>query len=458
MSETVLTSINPTTGEEFARFDVHSPAEVERALADSVAAQAGWATTPIADRAAVMRTVAAELRARSVDLAALMADEVGKPTGDGAAEVEKSAWVCEYYADEAAAMLADTPRPSTLSGAWTVHRPLGTVLAVMPWNFPHWQVFRFAAPALMAGNAALLKHAANVCGSALEIEAIFSAAGLPGGLFRTLLLPTDRVADVIADDRVAAVTLTGSEAAGRAVAEVAGRHLKPTVLELGGSDPYVVLADADVAAAARVCAESRLTNAGQSCIAAKRFIVVAEVYDEFRAHFLTAMGTAVMGDPHDAATTLGPQSRFDLRDALHDQVERSVAAGATIVTGGEIPDRPGAFYPPTVLEGVEPGNPAFVEELFGPVAPLIRARDEDHAIELANDTTFGLGGAVFTTDIARGRTIAAERIHTGNCFVNAKVASDPRLPFGGIGSSGYGRELSEMGIHAFVNAKTVAVG
>ncbi|NNF56266.1 MAG: NAD-dependent succinate-semialdehyde dehydrogenase [Acidimicrobiales bacterium] len=458
MSATTLVSINPTTGEEFDRFAVHTAAQVEQFIAESAAAQRQWATTTTFDeRSKVLHATAKHLRKRSVELAELMANEMGKPLASGAAEVEKCAWVCEYYADNAADMLADEERSSDLSQAWTVYEPMGTVLAVMPWNFPLWQVFRFAAPALMAGNAGMLKHASNVSGSAMAIEDLFRSAGLGEGLFRTLLIPSDRVAAIIGDPRIAAVTLTGSEPAGRSVAEAAGRHLKPSLLELGGSDPYVVLHDADIDEAARICADSRLTNSGQSCIAAKRFIVVDDVYDQFRAAFLAELEAAVVGDPHDSETTVGPQARTDLRDSLHEQVERAVEAGAEIVLGGNVPDGPGAFYPVTVLENVGPGNPAFDEELFGPVAPLIRADDEEHAIALANDSSFGLGGAVFTGDTERGRQIAAHRIRTGNCFVNAKVASDPRLPFGGIGNSGYGRELSELGIRTFVNAKTVAI-
>jgi len=457
MSATTLVSTNPTTGEEFDHFAVHTSEQVDQFLSQTAAAQRAWATSTFADRAAILRATAGELRNRAEALATQMANEMGKPLSDGEAEVEKCAWVCEYYASNAESMLDDEPRESDFSGAWTVYQSMGTILAVMPWNFPLWQVYRFAAPALMAGNACALKHASNVSGSALAIESMFRSAGLPEGLFRTLLLPSDRVAGIIADDRIAAVTITGSEAAGRAVAEAAGANLKPSVLELGGSDPYIVLQDADVEMAARVCAQSRLTNSGQSCIAAKRFIVVDNVYDEFRAAFLAELKAAVVGDPHDSATTVGPQARGDLRDELHDQVERSVAAGAQLALGGTVPDGSGAFYPVTMLENVGPGNPAFDEELFGPVAPLVRAENEEHAIALANDTSFGLGGAVFTKDTERGRDIAAHRIRTGCCFVNAKVASDPRLPFGGIGNSGYGRELSELGIRAFVNAKTVAV-
>ena len=454
---TVLTSVNPATGETITQHRVHTEREIDDLLDVTHAAGRSWSATPFADRASVLRTTAERLRAEAAELAALMADEMGKPVSDGEAEAEKCAWVCEFYAEHAEEMLADVERETDLARAWTSHRPLGTVLAVMPWNFPLWQVFRFAAPSLMAGNAGVLKHASNVTGSAIRIEELFSEAGLPDGVFRTLILPSARMEAVVADDRVAAVTLTGSEAAGRAVAKTAGAHLKPSLLELGGSDPYVVLHDADVEEAASVCAESRLTNSGQSCIAAKRFIVVDEVYEEFREAFVDAMAAAVVGDPHDRDTDVGPQARHDLRDDLHDQVRRSVEAGASLLLGGEVPDGPGAYYPPTVLEGVGSASPAFAEEVFGPVAPLIRATDEAHAIALANDTDFGLGGAVFTADVDRGSRIAVEEIRTGNCFVNAKVASDPRLPFGGVGISGYGRELSEHGIHAFVNAKTIAV-
>ena len=457
MDATTLRSINPATGEEIATYPVHTSSEVDRYLAQTDEAQRLWRTSTFDDRATILRAAANRLRQQAEDLAVLMATEMGKPIVEGRGEAEKCAWVCEYYANNGPAMLEDAARPSDLDAAWTVYRPMGTVLAVMPWNFPLWQVFRFAAPALMAGNAGVLKHASSVSGSALAIETILVDAGLDEGLFRTLLLPSSRVADVIGDDRIAAVTLTGSEPAGRAVAQQAGQRLKPTVLELGGSDPYIVLADADVESAAATCAASRLTNSGQSCIAAKRFIVEAGVYDDFRSAFAERLRDAVVGDPLDERTTVGPQAKVELRDELHDQVTRTVESGAEIVFGGESPEGPGAFYPVTLLDGVGPGMAAFDEELFGPVAPLIRADDEEHAIALANDSSYGLGGAVFTQDVDRGRRIAADLVETGSCFVNAKVASDPRLPFGGIKNSGYGRELSELGIRSFVNAKTVAV-
>ncbi|MGH8873816.1 MAG: aldehyde dehydrogenase family protein, partial [Acidimicrobiia bacterium] len=334
---------------------------------------------------------------------------------------------------------------------------LGVVLAVMPWNFPFWQVFRFAAPGLMAGNAGLLKHASNVSGCALAIEEILSEAGFPKGLFGTLLIPSSRVDRVLEDHRVVAATLTGSDPAGRAVAAKAGALLKKTVLELGGSDPYLVLEDADVAEAARTCAQSRLINSGQSCIAAKRFVVVEEVADEFTERMVDHMSQVVMGDPLDDATQVGPQARHDLRDELHRQVTGSVEAGASLLLGGEVPEGRGAFYPPTVLGAVGAGMPAYDEETFGPVAAVIRVPDGEQAVRVANDTRFGLGAAVFTRDVERGRRIAATRLEAGCCFVNALVASDPRLPFGGVKASGYGRELSDLGIKEFVNAKTVVV-
>ncbi len=367
-----------------------------------------------------------------------------------------------FYAEHAASFLAEEPLadPGAVGAARASARyePLGVVLAVMPWNFPLWQVFRFAAPALMAGNAGLLKHASNVTGCSVAIEELFVEGGAPEGLFRSLKIGSKHVASVLEHPLVRAATLTGSVPAGSAVAETAGRLLKKTVLELGGSDPYVVLEDADVDAAAKTCATSRLINAGQSCIAAKRFIVVDDVHDEFVEAFVGHMAAAVVGDPMDEATTVGPQAQVSLRDELHDQVERSIAAGAHLALGGVVPTQAGAWYPPTVLTGVTTDMPAAQEELFGPVAAVLRADDEAHAVEIANDSDFGLGAAVFTSDLERGERIAAEQLEAGCCFVNDFVASDPRLPFGGIKDSGYGRELSHLGIREFVNQKTVVVG
>ena len=454
----MLTSTNPATGEQVATHEAHTADEVLTFIEQADAQQRRWRRVPFDERADVLRATADRLEARADELAQLMANEMGKPLAAGRSEVEKCAWACRYYADHGAEHLADVPIDADRDRSYVHHEPLGVVLAVMPWNFPLWQVFRFAAPALMAGNAGLLKHASNTTGVAVAIEELFAAGGAPEGLFRTLKIPSKQVESVLEHPLVRAATLTGSVAAGSSVAETAGRLLKKTVLELGGSDPYVVLADADVEAAAKACATSRLINSGQSCIAAKRFIVVDEVHDAFVDAFVAEMGAAVMGDPFDEDTTVGPQAQASLRDELHDQVQRSVAEGARLVLGGEIPDRPGAWYPPTVLTGVTPDMAAGAEETFGPVAAVLRARDEAHAIELANATSFGLGAAVFTRDLGRGERIAAEELDAGCCFVNDFVASDPRLPFGGIKDSGYGRELSHLGIREFVNQKTVVIG
>jgi succinate-semialdehyde dehydrogenase / glutarate-semialdehyde dehydrogenase len=450
--------VSPATGETLRVVQGHDDAAVEARLAGATCAQHAWARVPPWERAALMRRAADLLRARKDELAVLMANEMGKPLREGRAEAEKCAWAADYYAEHAHAMLARAPEETEATESFVAFRPLGVVLAVMPWNFPLWQVVRFAAPALMAGNAGLLKHASNVPGCALAVESIFRDAGFPAGLFQAVLIHSDRVGALIDDARIAAVTLTGSTPAGMAVAERAGARVKKCVLELGGSDPYVVLEDADLAQAAEACAKSRLVNGGQSCIAAKRFVVVHAVFDEFVERFLPAMRRPIMGDPLDEATEIGPQARVDLRDALHQQVMESVERGARLLLGGEIPKGRGAFYPPTVLVDVTAGMPAYDEELFGPVAAVIRAMDEAHAIRIANDTSFGLGAAVFTRDVARGRRIAEEELEAGVCFVNDFVKSDPRLPFGGIKESGFGRELGTFGIRELVNVKTVVVG
>lgn len=452
-----LVSIDPTTGEEFARHRMQDADEVDAAIRLADAQHRAWRRTSFDERAAVLRGVADRLEAETDELAILMAHEMGKPVGAGRAEVEKCAWVCRYYADHGAEFLADQHVATDHERSYVHHEPLGVVLAVMPWNFPLWQVIRFAAPAVMAGNGALLKHASNVTGSALAIQRLFEAGGAPDGLFSTLVMPTAQVESVIAHPLVKAVTLTGSAAAGRAVASSAAMHLKKSVLELGGSDPSVVLGDADLTHAAAVCAQSRLLNSGQSCIAAKRFVVVDDVHDEFVERFRSEFVRRVVGNPLTDGTDVGPQARRDLRDDLHRQVTESIDQGATLVLGGSVPDGPGSFYAPTILTDVEPGMVAGDEELFGPVAAVMRARDEEHAIELANATVFGLGATVYTADVERGERIAAERLRAGTCTVNTLVASDPRLPFGGIGESGYGRELSELGIKEFVNVKTVVV-
>ena len=449
-----IESINPATGEVLERFDETSGRELERILAAAHAAFLEWRTVPFATRAQKMREAAHVLRAHSEAYARTMTLEMGKPIVQAEAEVDKCASTCEYYADHAEAFLAEQPRETDASRSFVRFDPLGPVLAVMPWNFPFWQVFRFAAPALMAGNVGILKHASNVPRCALAIEEVFREAGFPRGLFSTVLIGASAVAPLIADQRIVAVTLTGSELAGRKVAEQAGRELKKTVLELGGSDPFIVLADADLAAAAKAAAEARLINSGQSCIAAKRFIVVERVADHFLERFFHEMRSRRMGDPLARETQVGPQARVELRDALHRQVEESVMRGATIVLGGEIPNGKGAFYPPTLLAAVEKGMPAFDEETFGPVAAVIRAKDETDAIRLANDSTLGLGASLWTQDHGRAERLAAQ-IEAGSVFVNGVVKSDPRLPFGGIKRSGYGRELSEYGIREFVNVKSV---
>ncbi len=455
MKKIIATS--PANGEVLAEYDPHTQAHIDSIIGEAAAAQVYWRRVSITDRAGLMQRAASLLRDRKDPLATLMAEEMGKPVAQGRSEVEKCAWVCEYYADSAAAFLSDEHIATDASESFVAYQPLGVVLAVMPWNFPLWQVFRFAAPGLMAGNGGLLKHASNVPGCALAIERIFEDAGFPTNLFRTLLIGSDQVADVINDPRVRAVTLTGSTPAGRAVAAQAGKALKKSVLELGGSDPYVVLSDADIPTAVKTCVDSRLINSGQSCIAAKRFIVVRDVHDAFVSLFVDEMRRRRVGDPALESTDVGPQARVDLRDDLHRQVLESVERGATCLLGGKIPDGPGAFYPPTVLTGVRPGMPAFDDELFGPVAAIVAVANEEEAIRMANQSDFGLGAAVFTGDVARGRRIAAEELQAGACFVNALVKSDPRLPFGGIKDSGYGRELSVHGIREFVNAKTVYV-
>jgi len=387
-----------------------------------------------------------------------MTREMGKPIAGARAEVEKCAWVCDYYAENGDSFLKDEIIETDAQKSFVTYEPLGTVLAVMPWNFPFWQVFRFAVPGLMAGNAGLLKHASNVTGCALAIEDIFRKAGFPEDLFRTLKISSSKVAGVIENPIVKAVTLTGSVPAGRAVAEKAGAELKKTVLELGGSDPYLILEDADLEKAIPTCVNSRLINNGQSCIAAKRFIVVESRLEEFTRKFVEEMKTKTMGDPMDESYDLGPQARVDLRDELHDQVQRSIDKGANCLLGGEIPNKKGAWYPSTILADVQSGMAAYEEELFGPVAAIIKAENEEDAIRIANDSDFGLGAAVFTEDLEKGERIASRELNAGNCFVNSLVKSDPRLPFGGIKHSGYGRELSHFGIKEFVNIKTVYVG
>jgi succinate-semialdehyde dehydrogenase/glutarate-semialdehyde dehydrogenase len=451
-------AINPTTGEVVKTYDEMQPGQVQAVIEEVQRAFQQWRRTAFSDRAELLRRVAQFLEQGSESYARLMAEEMGKPVNDGRKEVEKCAWVCRYYADNAERFLQPEGIETEARSSYVSFQPLGVVLAVMPWNYPFWQVFRFAAPALMAGNTAVLKHASNVPGCSLAIEEIFRQAGPPEHLFRALLVGSEQVETIIESPVVTAVTLTGSGPAGRSVAQKAGALLKKTVLELGGSDPYLILEDAHLDTAVETCVTSRLLNSGQSCIAAKRFIVVESQRQQFEELFVQRMRAVKMGDPMDEATDIGPQARYDLRDELHRQVRESIARGARLLLGGEMPDTTGAFYAPTILTDVRKGMPAHDEELFGPVAAIVPVRDETEAIRVANDSCFGLGAAVFTADTARGERIAAEALEAGCCFVNDFVKSDPRLPFGGVKESGYGRELSHYGIKEFVNIKTVVVG
>lgn len=449
--------VNPTTGKSSGTAPSMTSDQAQTILDGARRAFSTWCETDLERRAAVLRRIAELLRERAPELASLATDEMGKPVGQGKAEADKCAWVCEYYAKHGDAFLAREPIETEAAQSYVHYEPLGVVLAIMPWNFPYWQFFRFAAPALMAGNAVVLKHASNVPRCARAIVSVVKDAGAPAGLVDAVFVSADQVGDLIEDTRIAGVTFTGSTDTGRKVASAAGQALKKTVLELGGSDPYVVLGDADVKHAAETCVKSRVINSGQSCIAAKRFIVVASVKPEFERLVVARMKSLQMGDPADPETEVGPMATIALRDDLHRQVRESIAAGATLALGGEVPDDAGAWYPPTVLGSVGPGMPAYEEELFGPVASIIEAHDDDGAIEIANDTRFGLGAAVFTSNTKRGEEIARERLRAGCCFVNDFVRSDPRLPFGGVRDSGYGRELGKLGIREFVNAKTVYV-
>ncbi|KFN49976.1 hypothetical protein N790_01020 [Arenimonas malthae CC-JY-1] len=445
---------DPWTGEVRA-YSMMSAGAVEAKLAAADRAFPAWAARPLGERGALLLRVADELHARRDAIAATMTAEMGKLRREALAEIEKCAGACRYYARHAGDYLREETIGTEAARSYVRYEPIGCVLAIMPWNFPLWQVFRFLAPGLMAGNVALLKHATNVPGCADAIAAVLADAGVPEGVFGVLHIDSEQAAEVIADPRVKAVTLTGSERAGRSVAATAGKHLKKCVLELGGSDPFIVLEDADLAKAVPVAVASRFGNAGQTCIAAKRFIVVEAVADRFIQAFAAAASALRAGDPNDEATTLAPMARADLRDELHRQVRASVEKGARVLLGGE-PGQGATVYPATILDGVAPGMPAWDEELFGPVASLIRVRDEAEAIRVANDTAFGLGASVWTADAARGERVAA-RVVAGACFVNSLVRSDVRLPFGGTKASGFGRELAGHGIHEFTNIKTVYV-
>jgi acyl-CoA reductase-like NAD-dependent aldehyde dehydrogenase len=454
-----IQSINPATEEVIETFEPYSAAQIDEILTTVASAQKRWRDRSFAERADVLRQVAALLRERKDELARAATSEMGKPIVESEAEVEKCAWVCEYYAEGAERFLADEQAPSTATESYVAYRPLGVLLAIMPWNFPYWQALRAAAPALMAGNAVVLKHASNVTRCALEIERLFEDAA-PDTIFRTIVTPGSEVDALIADRRIAAVTLTGSDAAGVAVASAAGHALKKTVLELGGSDAFIVLEDADLDAAAQMAVRARFQNTGQSCIAAKRFIVVEGAAEDFEKKFVEAAEKLKVGDPLDRATQIGPVARGDLRETLAEQVKQSVAMGAKIALGGKSiagPSGKGYYYAPTILTHVTPDMPVFREETFGPAAAVIRARDAEHAVELANDSEFGLGGNLWTRDLARARELA-RLLESGGVFINGMTASDPRLPFGGVKRSGYGRELSLAGIREFVNVQTVWIG
>ena len=452
-----LHTVNPATGQPGKTYPAHSLEDARAAAAAAHRAFLSWRRTSFDERATIVRKAGELLRARKDDYARLMTEEMGKTLDDGRAEVEKCATNCDWFAEHAHEYLANQPADIGGGEAFVTFNPIGIVLAVMPWNFPFWQLFRFVAPALMAGNGAILKHASNVPGSALAIEQVLHDAGVPRDLFRTMLLPSSEVEALIKDEHIAAVTLTGSVAAGKAVATAAGSVLKKCVLELGGSDAYLILEDADMEASAQVAATARMVNGGQSCIAGKRFIVVRSVIEPFEQALVEAMRGYPMGDPTKERTKLGPMQSIKARDEIHHQVEQSIANGARLLLGGEVPDRQGAWYPATVLADVRPGQAAHDEEVFGPVAAIIAAEDEADAIRIANASEFGLGSGVLTADLDRGRRIASEELDAGMSFVNENVRSDPRTPFGGVKHSGYGRECGAFGIREFTNIKTVHI-
>ncbi|MFN8532744.1 MAG: NAD-dependent succinate-semialdehyde dehydrogenase [Dehalococcoidia bacterium] len=453
----VLQSINPTTEEVIETFKPATPRQIDALVEETVVAFRVWRRTPISERARRVGLLAPVLRAGKQRYAALITAEMGKPIVEAEAEIEKCAWNCEFYAANGERFLANEPVATEAAESYVAFDPLGVVLAIMPWNYPFWQVFRFLAPALVAGNSAVLKHAPNVPRCALAIEEICRRAGLPDGLLRALLIENEQVESVIGDDRIAAISLTGSVRAGRAVAAAAGGRIKKQVLELGGSDPFIVLADADLDLAASTAARARNQNGGQSCIAAKRLIVEESVANRFVERLVEAVGGLQVGDPLLRETTIGPLARVDLREALATQVEQSKAAGARVVLGGAAPPGRGFFYQPTILDGVQPDMAAFREETFGPVAAVVRAPDAETAVELANESEFGLGATLWTSDLDRAKTLV-RRIEAGSVFVNGMVASDPRMPFGGIKQSGYGRELGSFGIRELTNIKTVWIG
>ena len=452
-----IQSINPATEELIQTFEPYSEAQVGQALEQAHTAFLSWSDTTFAERSAYLHTVARFMRQHKARLARLSTLEMGKPIVEAEAEIDKCAWACDFYADNAQRFLADEFVETNATQSYVSFLPLGVILAVMPWNYPYWQVFRFAAAALMAGNTIVLKHASNVSLAALEIEQIFKDSGLPQDIFKTILVPGASIGNLIADPRIAAVTLTGSDAAGVAIGTASGHALKKAVLELGGSDAFIVLADADLDAAAQMAVRARFQNTGQSCIAAKRFIVVEAVADAFEQKFATQAAQLSVGDPFERGTQVGPLPRADLREDLDKLVQASVKMGARVVLGGKSLAGKGFFYAPTILTGVTPEMPVFSEETFGPVAPVIRAQNEEHAVQLANNSQFGLSSNLWTQNIEHARKLA-RRIAAGGVFINGMTTSDPRLPFGGIKRSGFGRELSTFGIREFVNIQTIWIG
>jgi succinate-semialdehyde dehydrogenase/glutarate-semialdehyde dehydrogenase len=452
-----IVTINPATGRKLHRYSEHTSREIKAAAEKAHETFLAWRETSFTYRAKLLRSLAREIRREQTKLATLATTEMGKPIAQSLAEVEKCALGCLYYAANGAKFLADERPAGAPSHRYVTYRPYGVVLAIMPWNFPFWQIYRVAAPALLAGNTVLLKHAANVTGCALAIERTFRLAGFPAGAFQTVVAGRQAIAGLIADPNVATITFTGSTATGKKVAALGAASMKKCVFELGGSDPYIVLADADLAHTAEVCAAARLYNTGQSCVAAKRFIVVEKIRQEFEKLFIERLAARRTGDPRQATTELGPLARGDLRRQLHRQVKKSMSLGATLLLGGKLPTGPGYYYPTTVLTGVKPGMPAHDDELFGPVAAIISAKDEADAIRIANDSPYGLGAAVFTKNKKRGERIARTQLDSGCAFVNEFVRSHPALPFGGTKQSGYGRELGAWGIREFAYAKTISV-
>ena len=457
MSGSELVSINPASGDELARYAVLSPAETQDKILRCHRAFLKWQKVPIRQRASALLAIAQQLERDREQLAGLITQEMGKPLRESRSELDKCAWVCRYFAEMGQQYLSGELIELDESRAHVIASPLGVIFAVMPWNFPFWQVFRALAPALMVGNTVVLKGASNVPGCSQAIETLVHRAGLPDHVITNLAIRAADTEEVIANPLVRGVTLTGSEAAGRSVAALAGTHLKKCVLELGGQDPYIILEDANIALAAQKCVQSRMLCTGQVCIAAKRLIIVEAIYDAFRSAVLQRLESVHPGDPMDERCSLGPLARRDLRDQVHRQVKASVATGSDLIQGGMIPDRPGWWYPATVLENVQPGSVAFEDEVFGPVVSLVRAKDETEAIELANTSRFGLGAAIFSANRNSALALASEQLQAGSVAINDFVKSDPRVPFGGCKDSGFGRELGKLGIHEFVNFKSIVI-